>query len=99
MRARQKKKKISKNILLSLGALVFAGYLIYSIFSTQIDIANKKAELQKISAEVADVELSNEEVQGLLDSCDTEAYIERIAREKLDYVYPGERVFVDRSGK
>ncbi|MBQ5321493.1 MAG: septum formation initiator family protein [Oscillospiraceae bacterium] len=99
MASKTRSSKKSKNILLSLVLLIFAGYIIYSIFSTQIDIANKKAELAKLSAQVQEVELSNEEMQGLLDSCDTEAYIERIAREKLDYVYPGERVYVDRSGK
>ena len=99
MASKTRSSKKSKNILLSLVLLIFEGYIIYSIFSTQIDIANKKAELAKLSAQVQEVELSNEEMQGLLDSCDTEAYIERIAREKLDYIYPGERVYVDRSGK
>lgn len=95
----QKHLKKSKTILFSFLLLVFAGYLIFSIFSTQIDISNKNAELAKITAERKEVELSNKEMQGFIDSCDDEAYIERVAREKLDYVYPGEQIYVDRSGK
>ena len=39
------------------------------------------------------------QIQDVLDSADDTEYIAEIAREKLGYVAPGERVFVDISSK
>jgi cell division protein FtsB len=78
---------------------VFAGYLLLEIFATQIEIVNKKKELADITAKNQEMSLENNEYQNLLNSCDTDEYIERIAREKLGYVCPDEKVYIDISGK
>ena len=41
---------------------------------------------------------SDDELQRTLDSGDEAAYMERIARDKLGYVLPGEHIYVDMSG-
>ena len=41
---------------------------------------------------------SNDEVKRILDGGTNLEYIERIAREKLGYAYPDEKIFIDRSG-
>ena len=43
-------------------------------------------------------EAANTELQRTLDSGDEAAYMERIARDKLGYVLPGEHIYVDMSG-
>ena len=100
MAARRKSDtKKPRGIFLKCALVVFAGYVVFSIFSTQIDIANKKAELAELEAKTEELRISNEEYRSLLESCGSDSYIERIARKKLDYVYPNERVYIDRSGK
>ena len=100
MSARKRKASLkSKGILAKSVLVLLAGYFIFSIFSTRIDIANKKAEYEALKEKTDALEITNEEYKTLLETCGTDSYIERIAREKLDYVYPNERVYVDRSGK
>ncbi len=100
MSAKKKTPKLKSRGILAKSVLVLlAGYFIFSIFSTRIDIANKKAELQGLKEKTEALRLSNEEYKTLLETCGTDSYIERIAREKLNYVYPNERVYIDRSGK
>ena len=48
--------------------------------------------------QVAAQEAANTELQRTLDSGDEAAYMERIARDKLGYVLPGEHIYVDMSG-
>ena len=43
--------------------------------------------------------LENSMIQDILDSDDDTDYIAEIAREKLGYIIPGQRVFVDISSK
>lgn len=93
------KLKKSKNIFLNVVLVAVAGYLVYSIISARIDIANANAEYREVKAKKEAVERLNAEYKSLLESCGSDSYIERIAREKLDYVYPNERVYIDRSGK
>ena len=40
----------------------------------------------------------NEEIEEILSREDDSEYIERVAREKLGYAYPDERVYIDISG-
>ena len=51
-----------------------------------------------LTQQVAAQEAANTELQRTLDSGDEAAYMERIARDKLGYVLPGEHIYVDMSG-
>ena len=73
---------------LHLSVLVFA----------QIDIVSKRQQLENLTQQVAAQEAANTELQRTLDSGDEAAYMERIARDKLGYVLPGEHIYVDMSG-
>lgn len=91
--------KKTKNIFLNVALVVLAGYLVYNIISVRIDIANASAEQRETIAKIEAVKQLNAEYKSILESCGSDSYFERIAREKLDYVYPNERVYIDRSGK
>ncbi len=54
------------------------------------------AELQE---QIESQKLENSMIQDILDSDDDTDYIAEIAREKLGYIIPGQRVFVDISSK
>ena len=55
----------------------------------------KKQELANIQAQKDRLQLEVADTQSLLDEDRDEVYIERIARERLGYANPGEKVYID----
>ncbi len=78
---------------------VFAVYAAFTLVSLQIQISAKREEQQALQGQIEEQSLRNAEIEALLDSEENDEYIARIARDKLGYVSPGERVFVDISSK
>lgn len=95
-----KRKKIKLSALvLRLSFVSVALYLIAALISAQVELVAKRRELDSVTAQAQTQQAANLELQRVLDTDDEDAYIERIAREKLGYARPDERVFVDMSGK
>ncbi len=70
-------------------------YLLFMLVQTQMQISQKKAEAEGVSADIALMQSQINEINRLIGS-ETEAeYMERIAREQLGYISGDERVFVD----
>lgn len=101
MRSMLKNKlKSVKQLKLNLGLVaVVIVFLLMGITVVQsyASIADKRAEYDELVEKYNEQLLQNEEIAALLEESDDE-YIERVAREKLDMVYPGERVFINSSG-
>lgn len=74
-------------------------YLVVSLVSGQIKVAQKQRELEGMTLKVEQQIEKNNELQRLMEEDDEEAYIERVAREKLGHARPHERVFVDLTGQ
>ena len=81
-----------------IGLVCVCIYLCVSLVFAQIDIVSKRQQLENLTQQVAAQEAANTELQRTLDSGDEAAYMERIARDKLGYVLPGEHIYVDMSG-
>jgi len=79
---------------------VFMVYALIMIISQNRDIEIKKQELESKKNEIAIQELKSEEIDDILNSngADNAAYIEKSARENLDYAYKDERIFINISG-
>lgn len=92
-----KKKKVSG--LAKTVAAVFAVYAAFTMVSLQLQIGEKKQEQAQLQQQIELQKLRNAEVKALLESENSDDYVARIAREKLGYLSPGERVFVDISSK
>lgn len=73
--------------------------LMLSFIQNQVEIASKRQELEAVQAQLEAQIAENTELQRVLESGTEEEIIERIARDNLGYAKPGERVFVDTSGK
>ncbi len=75
-------------------------YSMISIIGIQSQIRDRKAELDELKEKITVQEIKNEEMQKLYDSTgsDFSALAEQIARDDLDYLKEGERVFVNVSG-
>ena len=103
--AREKVKSSRVSLLLRIALLLLAalalGMVIWLVI-WQVDIHEKQARLQELNAQIAAQQTRNEEVQKSVDALGSDEgvrdYVERKAREDLDYGKPGERGFVDVGG-
>lgn len=89
------KRVQSKSFLLTLGIVLLVGYFVITIIGLQLKYRDKEAELDQKNAALEQVEAENEHLEEILANEDKSDYIEQVAREKLGYVMPGEKVFYD----
>ena len=93
----KKEKKNSRSFFLTLAVIAVMGYFVISLISLQIEIRDKTKEVEEAKSQYEEIQLENEELESFLADGDESAYIERIARDVLGYVLPGERVYYDIS--
>ena len=79
--------------------LAFSVYAAFTMVSLQLQISAKEDEMAELQEQIESQKLENSMIQDILDSDDDTNYIAEIAREKLGYIIPGQRVFVDISSK
>ena len=104
--AREKVKSSRVSLLLRIALLLLAAalalWMVIWLVIWQVDIHEKQTRLQELNAQIAAQQTRNEEVQKSVDALESDEgvrdYVERKAREDLDYGKPGERVFVDVGG-
>ena len=99
--APEKKKRNKKFLLLYLALAAFLVYASFTIINQSIQIQEKKDEYQKLEEQKAILEIKIEDLKKIKNLKDSELrkYYENIAREDLDYIKNGERVFVNVSGE
>lgn len=90
-------KKLSPAKLVILGGVLFVCIMLINVVQSQSSITEKERRLAELDREYAEQQMLNDEMQAALEESDEER-MERVAREKLDFVLPGERVFVNSSG-
>ncbi len=95
-----KKPSFLRYVILCVVILFFAVYSVVTLVNLYSQIGDKKNELNEINSEITIQEIKNDEMSSLYNSSDEEfsEYMEQIAREDLDYIRQGERVFVNVSG-
>lgn len=95
--SKQKTRK-RKGILLKLLLAAFLCYGLTSLVMLQLDLSRQNDKLDTVQRKITAQEQTNAELKTMLEQNNYSEYIARIAREKLGYVYPDERVFIDVSG-
>lgn len=89
--------KSNKSFLLTLATVALLGYLVISMLSLQFQISDKTKEVESAKQDLASVQAENKELKELAREEDEKTYMERIARDVLGYVLPGESVYYDVS--
>ena len=97
MGKKNKEKKNSRSFILTLAIIAVMGYFVISLISLQMDIRDKQREVTEAQQVQQEKQAENEELEQFLTDGDESSYIERIARDVLGYVLPGERVYYDIS--
>ncbi len=91
----KKQRKQKHSFILSLALLLAAGYFVISFVSTRLEIRDKEKEAAAVRAQYEAQLLENERLKSVVDGGDESEYMERVAREKLGYVMPDEKVYYD----
>ena len=87
------KGRISIVLVLALVALI--GYFIINSIQLRMDIKDKTEQVSQLSEQISEQDKANAELEEILDSENESEYLEQYAREELDYVMPGERVYAN----
>lgn len=90
-------KKLSKNILVKIALLAFAIYVVAMLVHLQMRISETRSALLSVTAQVEEQQATNAELQRLLSE-DNVQYQESVARDKLGYAMPDERIFINVTG-
>ena len=90
-------KKVLNIKVLAIVALM--GYLAVTLITTQFELVNKRQQLEILEQQKARVQLEVDDVQYILDFETQEEYVERIARQRLGYANPDEKIFKDIQGE
>ena len=91
-----KKRKLRlKNVLM----IAFIVYAAITIVNQQLTIYDlRKAEQDEIS-KIEAIRNDNDRLLEMINSATSIEYIEKMAREQLGLVKPGEKVYIDQSSK
>lgn len=90
--------KKRKNMILRLCIFLFVAWAAVQLVDMQVSLANRRQELVVLADRVEVQRVSNKELERKLATNVDEEYIERVARDQLDYAYPEERVYINTSG-
>ena len=91
----EKRKQDTKkfSFILLIGLLLAVGYFAISIINVNMDIKSRKKEVAKLNAQYEEQLAENAQLQAVADGGNKDEYVEKVAREKLGYVKPGEKVY------
>lgn len=88
------RKKFRLRNLLIVAAVLYVGYV---FVSTQLAMNKIKHEINVKQQELAKLKDKNQKLQDEVDMSKTDSYIEKLARERLGLVKPGEAPVVPKS--
>ncbi len=89
------KRKQKKSFILTLGIILLVGYFVITIIGLQLNIRERQDVLEQKNSVYEEQLEQNKHLQSIVDSDDKSEYLEQIAREKLGFIMPGEKVFYD----
>ncbi|NCB29566.1 MAG: septum formation initiator family protein [Clostridia bacterium] len=95
----ESKKKRRVPVVVKVALFCFALYAAISLIHLQVKISEKGARIAQLDAEIQKRTTQNEALRSVIDKGASDDDIAAIARDKLGYAYPQERVFVDASSQ
>lgn len=86
--------KLFRSRLLIVCIVIAVGYFCVRFFIAQAKIDSQSAEYERLKAEYESLIADNSEIQRRIEKGKDASNFEKIARDKYNYVYPDERVYV-----
>jgi len=87
------KRKISKLWIVAVVGLVW--YFSYILIGQQKELFTKRAEMSDLQAKIEQGEKLKKVLLKQNDDINSNEYVEKVAREELGMIKPGEKVFID----
>lgn len=83
-----KAQKKRANPFFRLLVVGFTCYAVFAMVGLQVEIAKRQREIKELEDKCTQQEIDNKEIERLLAEGNNEDYIERVARDKLDFSIP-----------
>lgn len=93
------KTKNKNNTLLIIFMLIFICYAIWTLISQQFIINDFNARKNSIQNKISEQEKQQKLLEEEKQKQGTNAYLEKAARDKLNFVKENETVFIDSTGR
>lgn len=91
--------KSGVSILAILAVVALAGFFIISTLKLRSEIKEKEEQLSRLNVSYIEQSEENSEMAEKISGEDESEFMERYAREHLDYIMPDERVYADSQHK
>ena len=85
------------NKLMNLILILFIFYSIFTFINQQRKLNSYNKDISYYSAQIEELKEQKDELVATQENVNSEEYIEKVAREKLDMYLPNETVYVDIS--
>lgn len=97
LRSDEVREKRSRSVLVTfaatLAAIVISIFSVYKFVTSSMQMKELNEQYYQLVSDTEQVQESNAEISRYLeDSADLDGYIEKMAREKLDYAMPDEKI-------
>ena len=92
-------RRLTIRVVLQAVLLLFILYAVYNIATQGSKLAAKQEEYATLEAQITEQKLENQRMEETIGDELDDDEIASVAREKLGYALPGERVFIDITGK
>ena len=92
-----KKKIDNKKLIKKVGIIVLGIYVLFILINQQKTLNSYKTSQKYYEEEIEKKVAYQETLKETKDSINSEEYIEKIAREKLDMYLPNEKVYLDNN--
>lgn len=89
--------KHKKSIIVYFTIAVFFVYVVISLIQVHGEINSVKDEIASVEQAYQQQVAQNEQLNGYLSSGKIDEYVEKVARDELGYVKPGEHIYYDVS--
>lgn len=91
-----KKKQVNIQVLLKRSLLLgLILYICYLAIGQQFDFSRLNKEEDRLNLQIEEAQRENKSLSEQKEAAGTNEYIEKVAREKLGYMRPEEKVFID----
>lgn len=94
-RKRRRKAKPLNSFIVAFAFTALVIYLFITSFSACVKISDTEDKISAAKTQYEELNSKNEETEKLLKNADENDIIERIARERLGYVFPDEKIYYD----
>lgn len=90
----EKKNHSFIKTLVYIACSILAGFIVFSVVTTKMEIDENKQKYEELLQQTQDMEEKNASIERYLEEgANMDEYIEEIARDKLNFANPDERVY------